>query len=86
MRDNANFNPEDTWSSMDFKAFLLDALLVRETACIDTPSVLLKRGGKDLFGLNKKANKIYLSQIERIKVTLETFEVKPIPANPYLVH
>lgn len=86
MRDNANFNPEDTWSSMDLKAFLLDALLVRETACIDTPSVLLKRGGKDLFGLNKKANKIYLSQIERIKVTLETFEVKPIPANPYLVH
>lgn len=85
MRDNANFNPEDTWSSMDFKAFLLDALLVRETACIDTPSVLLKRGGKELFCLNKKANKIYLLQIERIKVILETFEAKPIPANPYSV-
>lgn len=85
MRDNANFNPEDTWSSMDFKAFLLDALLVRETACIDTPSVLLKRGGKELFCLNKKANKIYLLQIERIKVILETFEAKPIPTNPYLV-
>lgn len=85
MRDNANFNPEDTWSSMDFKTFLLDALLVRETACIDIPSVLLKCRGKDLFSLNKKANKIYLSQIERIKVTLETFEAKPIPENPYSV-
>lgn len=85
MRDNANFNREDTWSGMDFKMFLLDALLVRETAWIGTPSVLPERGGKKLFGFNKKANKIYLSQIERIKVTLETFEAKPIPANPYLV-
>lgn len=85
MRDNANFNQEDTWSDMDFKTFLLDALLVRETAWIGTPSVFLKRGEKALFGLNKKACKIYLSQIERIKVTLETFEAKPIPINPYSV-
>lgn len=85
MRDNANFNREDTWSDMDFKTFLLDALLVRETAWIGTPSVFLKRGEKALFGLNKKACKIYLSQIERIKVTLETFEAKPIPINPYSV-
>lgn len=85
MRDNANFNQGDTWSDMDFKTFLLDALLVRETAWIGTPSVFLKRGEKALFGLNKKACKIYLSQIERIKVTLETFEAKPIPINPYSV-
>lgn len=85
MRDNANFNQEDTWSDMDFKTFLLDALLVRETAWIGTPSVFLKRGEKALFGLNKKACKIYLSQIERIKVTLETFEAKPIPINPYSI-
>lgn len=85
MRDNAIFNQEDTWSDMDFKTFLLDALLVRETAWIGTPSVFLKRGEKALFGLNKKACKIYLSQIERIKVTLETFEAKPIPINPYSV-
>ena len=85
MRDNANFNPEDTWSSMDFKTFLLDALLVRENAWIDTPSDLRKQHGKELFGLNKKANKIYLSKIEHIKTTFETFEAKPIPANPYSI-
>lgn len=85
MRDNANFNPEDTWSSMDFKTFLLDALLVRENAWIDTLSDLRKQHGKELFGLNKKANKIYLSKIEHIKTTFETFEAKPIPANPYSI-
>ena len=85
MRDNANFNPEDTWSSMDFKTFLLDALLVRENAWIDTPSDLRKQHGKELFGLNKKANKIYLSKIEHIRTTFETFEAKPIPANPYSI-